>query len=261
VTHCSDEDLIFHYYGNTGAVGDVSQHLAHCAQCAEAYRDLADTLAMIPADEVPERGPQYGLEVWQRVRPLLPEPRASWIDALRWHRALPVVLASALLVAGFVVGRSWPPAAPTSSPVSEAASAVAGDAQRRILLTAVADHLDRSGRVLTDIVNAPEGSDISAEQVWADDLLATSRLYRQDAADAGERSIAEILDDLERALLEIVHSPAKTTPADLELMRRRIDAASLLFKVRVMSDELERRGRPSSPAGHGHSQTRVSTVS
>ena len=102
---------------------------------------------------------------------------------------------------------------------------------------------------------------MSAAQGWADDLLATSRLYRQDAAEAGERSIAAVLDDLERALIEIVHSPAKATPADLELMRRRIDAASLLFKVRVMSDELQRRGRPSDPAGRGRSQARVSEVS
>ena len=54
-----------------------------------------------------------------------------------------------------------------------------------ILLTSVADHLDRSERVLTDIMNAPRG-DISAEQRWADDLLDASRLYRQDAIDAGE---------------------------------------------------------------------------
>ena len=90
-------------------------------------------------------------------------------------------------------------------------------------------------------MNAPARTDISAEQRWADDLLTTSRLYRQDAMDAGERSVAGVLDDLERSLLEIVNSPSKISAADLEQIRRRIDAAALLFKVRIMSDELRKR--------------------
>ena len=47
--------------------------------------------------------------------------------------------------------------------------------------------------------------------------------------------------ELERNLIEIVHSPSQISAADLEQIRRRIDAASLLFKVRVMSDELRQR--------------------
>jgi len=52
-----------------------------------------------------------------------------------------------------------------------------------------------------------------------------------------------VLDDLERSLLEIVHSPSKATAANLDQLRRRIDAASLLFKVRVLGDELRQRER------------------
>jgi hypothetical protein len=115
------------------------------------------------------------------------------------------------------------------------------DRSKRILIASVADHLDRSERVLTDIVNAPARSDISAAQAWAEDLLTTNRLYRQDAVEAGEQSMAAVLDDLERSLVEIVHSPSQITAADLEQIRRRIDAAALLFKVRVMGDELRQR--------------------
>ena len=53
--------------------------------------------------------------------------------------------------------------------------------------------------------------------------------------------INPMLDELERNLIEIVHSPSRISAADLEQIRRRIDAASLLFKVRVMSDELRQR--------------------
>ena len=50
-----------------------------------------------------------------------------------------------------------------------------------------------------------------------------------------------MLDELERSLLEIVHGPSTLTPAELQALRVRLDAAALLFKVRVLHDEL--RGR------------------
>ena len=87
-------------------------------------------------------------------------------------------------------------------------AATPGDARQRILITSVADHLDRSERVLTDIMNAPVtrggGGDISTAQRWADDLLTTSRLYRQDAVDAGEQSVATVLDDIDLIAAELV---------------------------------------------------------
>src|SRR5258708_32477772 len=90
-------------------------------------------------------------------------------------------------------------------------------------------------------MNTTGASDISTEQGWAEDLITTSRLYRQDAADAGEQSVALVLDELERSLLEIVHTPSRATAAHLDEIRRRIDAASLLFKVRVLGTELRQR--------------------
>src|SRR5262249_423060 len=131
--------------------------------------------------------------------------------------------------------------------------------RQRILLTSVADHLDRSERVLTDIMNTSEGRDISTEQRWAEDLLTTSRLYRQDAVDAGEQSVASVLDDLERSLLEICHGPSQMSEADLEQIRRRIDAAALLFKVRVLGDELrQRKGAPEPSAAPRTSTRKIS---
>jgi hypothetical protein len=245
VTHYPEEDLILYYYGEGRRRGDVEQHLEECASCAAAYRSISRTLAMVATQEPPERGDQYGLEVWQRIRHRLPEQDAPWwVVWLRWDRLALVSAAAVLLVAAFVAGRAWQrqqqPMAPAAAP-AVATTEPAGDVRQRILLTAVADHLDRSERVLTDIMNASASRDISAEQRWADDLLATSRLYRQDAEDAGEQSVANVLDELERSLLEIVHSPSQISAADLEQIRRRIDAAALLFKVRVMSDELRQR--------------------
>ncbi|MND09806.1 hypothetical protein D3C83_334240 [compost metagenome] len=48
-------------------------------------------------------------------------------------------------------------------------------------------------------------------------------------------------------LLDVVHQPSRATAADLEEIRRRIDSAALLFKVRVTSNELQQRLEESSP--------------
>jgi hypothetical protein len=247
--HYSEDDLTLYYYGEGRRRDQVEHHLADCSSCASLYRDISGTLALISAPEVPERGDQYGLEVWQRIRHKLPErPEPWWTTFFRRDRLVFAAAAAMLVLVAFVAGRVWP-RQPAGAPATGAGQAVsgapgrnaAGYTRQRILLTSVADHLDRSERVLTDIMNAPARSDISSAQRWADDLLTTSRLYRQDAEDAGEQSVAVVLDDLERSLLEIVNSPSKISAADLEQIRRRIDAAALLFKVRVMSDELRKR--------------------
>jgi len=260
VKHYSEDDLTLYYYGEGRRRAEIERHLDACGPCASLYREIAGTLAMIAAPEVPERGDQYGLEVWQRIRHKLPEQDASswrtlWTTLSRGDRLGLAAAAALLLVAAFVCGRAWQrqataPGAPQVADAGTASTgAVTNDMRQRVLLTSVADHLDRSERVLTDIMNAPDRGDISTEQQWAEDLLDASRLYRQDAVEAGERSVADVLDDLERSLLEIVHSPSTVSAADLEQIRRRIDAATLLFKVRVMSDELRKRDHvPGSPS-------------
>ena len=243
--HYTEDDLTLYYYGEGRRRADIKRHLDACGACTATYREIAGTLAMVAASEVPGRGDQYGLEVWQRIRHQLPE-QEWWLSGF-WGFGL-AAAAALLMIAAFVGGRAWQrSAAPTVTTASNATDRAhfenpqhlenLANPGSRILLTSIADHLDRSERVLTDIMNAPRG-DISTEQRWADDLLDASRLYRQDAVDAGERSVAAVL---ERNLLEIVNSPSKISAADLEQIRRRIDAAALLFKVRVMSHELRQR--------------------
>jgi hypothetical protein len=252
VTHYSEDDLTLYYYGEGRRREVVERHLAECAACASTFRAIAGALAMIPASEPPERGDQYGLEVWQRIRHQLPPQDAPWWTAwLRWDRLMLAGAAAVLVLAAFLAGRFSPRPAATPATVADGGhEANASDARKdRILLTSVAEHLDRSERVLLDIMNAPDHGDISAEQQWAADLVTTSRLYRQDAIDAGEQAVASTLDDLERNLLEIIHSPSRISAADLEQIRRRIDAAALLFKVRILSDELRQRDEaPAAPA-------------
>ncbi len=238
--HYSDDELTLYYYGEGRRRHDIESHLESCARCAAVYREIGETLALVAVPDAPARGDQYGLEVWQRIRHQLPARQPRFF-ALPWIGLAAAV--AALVIAAFVAGARWRPIAPAEPARVEAA--VAPDAAKRILLTSVADHLDRSERVLTDVMNTSEPHDISTEQAWAEDLLDASRLYRQDALAAGEPSVAAVLDELERSLLEIVHSPARISNDDLEQIRRRIDAAALLFKVRVLGDELRRRNKTS----------------
>jgi len=242
--HYSEDDLTLYFYGEGRRRADIESHLESCAQCAALYRDIAGTLAAIGAPEGPARGDQYGLEVFQRIRHRLPEhSRFGWfagfsrVSGFAWG-----AVAAALILIAFVAGQRWRSApANVENVASRVSLEPSNTGAKRILLTSVADHLDRSERVLTDIMNTSNPGDISTEQGWAEDLVETSRLYRQDAIAAGEPSVAAVLDELERNLLEIVHSPARISNDDLEQIRRRIDAAALLFKVRVLGDELRRR--------------------
>jgi hypothetical protein len=245
MNHCSDDELVLHYYGEDER---PRAHLAACVECATRYHALTAVLQAVGTIDVPERGDQYGLEVWQRIRHRLPARAPWWLGGtpLRhsarpglwpWQWAAAAAAAVVLLAVGFTVGRIWQPV--LAPQVAEAPRTMSDDERaRRVLLLTVADHLDQSDRVLTDVVNAPGGIDISAEQEWAVDLVAASRLYRQEAIEVNETSLAAVLDELERTLLEIVHRPSKVTDADVNEIRRRVDSAALLFKVRVMSTEL-----------------------
>ena len=277
--HCTDEELTLYYYGEGRRPHNIERHLDSCPDCAATYREIAGTLQMIAAPEAPERGDQYGLEIWQRIRHQLVEREtgfsrfSGFLGFSRFSGFGLAAAAAVLMIAAFVGGRTWQRSAtqvattatnPTNlenpeHPAHPAHPENLEHLEHRILLTSVADHLDRSERVLTDIMNAPRG-DISTQQRWADDLLDVSRLYRQDAVDAGEDSVASVLDELERNLIEIVHSPSRISAADLEQIRRRIDAASLLFKVRVMSDELRKReDAPDRPTPRSSTSTRVTS--
>jgi hypothetical protein len=270
--HASEEDLTLYYYGEGRRRPAIERHLQRCDACASLYRDIAATLALIVAEDLPDRGESYGLEVWQRIRTRVDETGVDGFGRFARFTGFsgfwgftgwfaPVARVSmaggiaALILAAFVAGYIVHSRSQSSSSRAIAGSVssqnlanpASPDVSRRILLTSVADHLDRSERILTEIMNddaAGRSRDFSSEQRWAEDLLTASRLFRQDALDAGERAIATVLDDLERSLLEIVHSPSPIGAADLEQIRRRIDAAALLFKVRVLGDELRQREAP-----------------
>src|ERR1700738_4710085 len=160
---------------------------------------------------------------------------------------------------GFIAGRLTRPIGP-STPVAVDASKV----RERILVMAVGEHLGRSEMVLVELANnGPENAgqkhvNISGEQRRAEDLLEENRLYRQTALEQGDSGLAEVLDELERVLLDVAHSPQLVTPVQLEGIRQRIEARGILFKVRVVGKELQQRSEsgnaPATPSGSAKSE-------
>jgi hypothetical protein len=75
-----------------------------------------------------------------------------------------------------------------------------------------------------------------------------NRLYRQTALKEGDRAMASTLDELERVLLDIANSPDEVTPAQFEGLRKRIEARGILFKVRVVNQDLRERGKTAQPS-------------
>ncbi len=263
MTHLSEEQLIAYRYGETKDRRAIEEHLGACEACRASFQTFERVLAAVNAAPVPERDDAYGSRIWQRIRPRLAErTKPSWSEWLLPRRLVATAAVAAIVVAAFLAGRYWPGGRvqpPSDSAIVEPVQA-REQVRERILLVAVGDHLDRSQMVLLELVNAPskgtsgkDGVDISSEQQRAEDLVAANRLYRQTATSTGDAAMASVLDELERALLEIAHSPAKVTPKQLDDLRKRIEARGILFKVRVVGMQVREREKSAAQTRAGGS--------
>ena len=243
--HLTHDDAVRHFYGDTGPdTAAIDAHLASCRVCREAFARLRDTLAAVEALPPEDPPPGFEARLWARIEP---ELHVSWWRRLRaWQAALvPAMAAAGLVLAAFAAGWFARPAAPVAPATAVTAPTArpeptTGEARERVLAAAVGDHLDRSGIVLTELLNGPlpDAQGLAAERAVASDLVATSRLYRQTAGDAGDDTLVRTLDDLERVLLEIANAPADPSASDLAAWRAQIERRDLLFRVRVLSDGL-----------------------
>lgn len=237
--HLNEDDLVLHYYGELGAsaAAGVERHLQGCADCQESFSRLERLMAAV--DALPEPVPHAGFErtVWARLEPSLAPPRRGWLSWFAFSPA-PLALATAIVVlvaAAFFAGRLTTDRGTRTVASSE-------QFRERVLLADVGEHLDRSQMMLVDLVSAdPADLDMSHERERAEELVAANRLYRQTAAANGEARITELLDELERLLVELAASPDQLSTEEMERVRERIDANGLLFKVRVLSSTVRER--------------------
>ncbi|MGH9349268.1 MAG: hypothetical protein ACRD26_18590, partial [Vicinamibacterales bacterium] len=132
-------------------------------------------------------------------------------------------------------------------PASAPPAAVRAPVRERVLIVDLGDHLDRSELALVEFVSGTDGEHMAASRARVEELVAANRLYRRTAATSGDAAVADVLDELERVLIEIAGAAPTASAGDLDAVRQRIDTRGLLFKVRVMRDELQERARGSRP--------------
>ena len=233
--HLSEEDLVLRYYGEPSG-GGVEEHLESCETCQASLVSMSRVLDAMDGLEVPE--PLDGLSgrVWQRIAPELEQARARrWKEWLAPGRLAAVAAMVALVIAAFLAGR-------VSQRQTQMAG-LSGPVRERIMLVAVGEHLEQSQMILIELMNSnTKGTvDISEEQQRAQDLIGENRLYRQAALRTGDKSISNVLDELERVLLDVAHSPSKLNSVEFEQIRQRIEADGILFKIRVVGSNLRER--------------------
>jgi len=248
MNHPKEEELIAYQHGEAAALGG---HVQDCPECQAELARIDALLAALHAIPVPEPADDYGRRVWQQIAPRLQDRRARWLDFVRvdsvssWltpQRWAAAGAIAALVLAAFIAGRISKPGVP-ANPVAVDNSQL----RKRVLVMAVGEHLGRSEMILVELANAAPASakqqqvNISGEQRRAEDLLEENRLYRQTALEQGDAALAGVLDELERVLLDVAHSPQQVSTAQLETIRQRIESRGILFKVRVVGKELQQR--------------------
>lgn len=250
MNHLNEEQLILFYYGEEGDTLTAEQHLEACGECRELYSSLQRVLNVVDSLPVPDRGAEYGRQVWQRIEQRIPGGRASrwtaWLRPAPWRWAAAGAAFAALLVTAFVAGRYYPQARQPGVQLAKADLRPDVRPNQGVLMVAVGDYLDRSQMVLIELVNAnpKAGLDITAAQERAGDLVSETRLYRQTAAHTGDTAVASVLDELERVLLDITHSPSELTPEELATLRNRLEAEGILFKIRVLGSNVRNQETP-----------------
>jgi hypothetical protein len=257
--HLTEEELIAYREGEPTQREAIAEHLTACTACREELGRIEAVLKALDHLPVPARGEDYGRRVWQAIAPRLPEKAGrgwlAWFEPRRWAA---IGAVAAMVIAAYVAGR-WgrPPVGPVPPTPTTA------QVRERVLVVAVGDHLGKSEMVLMELANAAPNSpgqkevNISAEQKRAEDLLDENRLYRETAKQEGDAALASVLDDLERVLLDVAHSPDELTPPKLAALQKRIEDRGILFKVRVVDKELQEKQKAtnSAPAQTG-SETR-----
>ncbi len=243
----TDEDLTLLFYGEHDEPA-LAVMVAESEELSARYDALCAELKLVDAYQPPQRGDEYGAEVWQRISSQLgaedtkPTGRlGEWFASLVQPRfSLAGALSIALVaVLAFTLGRNGgqvttndPNTPPGVTPVT-----LADIDSSRLLGHSVSAHLEQVNLVLTQFVNTSETS--SKDTEYATDMLVANRLYRQAAVSQGNQKLATFLADLEPLLIELAYQAQSGSAATRERMQQEVKDG-LLFRVRVMNKQLNK---------------------
>ena len=244
--HLTEEQLVEQYFeeANGSLSARHQQHLAECTECAAAYARLKNDLTSARRMELPERGTDYGEQMWQRVAPLVRElplervrgPRFAFWRGLSYAAGL-----VGLVFGAFYLGRVWEhhrqpqiQGGKTSTPVKQ-----------RVLVVVLGDHLDRSERLLVELKHADADNPelVAPLRDEARSLLASNRVFRDDAAQSDDHELMQALGRLDQLLNQLANEPAGLNPDAIARLRQEMNTDGLLFEVRVLRSKNPHRQR------------------
>jgi hypothetical protein len=253
--HLTEEEWIEYYYGESADRQALQQHLAECKECAamgrELARDLPELQGMLLDEDVPQRGPEYGENIWHALQSSIttyPQTQAArrwnWpIWPSRWRLGLSLagaaVALAAMILAAFYSGRRW-----EQRREPQVASTANGQAGERVILYVISDHLDRSQRLLAELNDPDAAAADHGLQTTARKLLTENRLYRESSEHPNsvakgarlesDTSLETILEDLEPVLVELSNQPEHLGRAEIIRLRRELNTSGVLFEIRVL---------------------------
>ena len=153
------------------------------------------------------------------------------------------------------MGKSWLACALGHKACRENMSVLYARVPRLFADLAIAHGDARYARLLRSLARAkllilddwgPEA--LTADQ--ARDLLETNRLLRVSTAKGGDREVGQVLDELERLLVEVANGPSELSEQQLQQIQERIQSQGLLFKVRVVGSKVRRSGNMGGSPGN-----------
>jgi len=238
----TDDDLTLLYYGEHDDP-TLAARVAASEELSARFDALGEELARMDALAPPERGDDYGAEVWRRISPRLggearPAGR-NWWAGLRAPRfslagALSVTLVFAV---AFFLGREGAQDGPAPVTAGPSTAVVLNKLDPDQLLNAsVSSHLEQLNVAFTQFANSTDLSNGMAEH--ATDMLLANRLYRQAAEARGDQKLAAFLGELEPLLIEMAHEAYKNSPATQHRMQQEV-RDDLLFRIRVLNKQLK----------------------
>ncbi len=218
--HPSEDDLVLHYYGEA----DHAAHLDSCSACREQFRALQSSLNLVDTLEAPAPPANIETKVWNHIAAT---ESIATPTGINWRWFLFPALATACLAIAFFAGRF------TKAP--DGVTAIAYLPQQAILRAQAAEHLERSKLVLLEIVHTDASAthEATLPRARAEELLSANRLLRRTAQSSGNARLAEMLDELERILIEIANAPDAPDAVLTNSLRARIRDQGVLFRLAI----------------------------
>ncbi len=239
-----------------GAERDVPEplqmHIKSCDACRDAFQGMQQTVQMLPPSPDTELSEAYWEAFTNRVINEATQEKRSpstvslmqqrlqklW-DVVGKRQFFPRIgFAFALIFAGVLIGRMWdsPIDSHTIPDIEQTSAGMIAPAQ---LTERTQRYLDRSSVLLLGLVNFDVGADDPAvihmdrKRLMAAELVDEARVLRADLNAGREQQLAQLIEDLERILIQIANLEAREDVPSIELIQRGVDHGSLLLKINL----------------------------